>query len=508
VIVANHLTLPVSSGGWNARDPIDQMPAADAILYDNLVHTAGADVVRNGYAMFSDNADMSNTKQYDQLFAYNAGDGSRIIGLQQNILKSFSMGGQKMLEAAIGEGAADFRAAQFTDGSGQIWLVVIRGGNEIWRFKADEIEPAGFTTGDEVPEFVGVFAYKNRLWFVERGSFNLWYGGIQAISGPLTQFSVGPFFRKSGRILGLGSWTQDGGDGPEDQLCIFSDGGEVLIYSGLSPESDDWAMRGRYDTEVPINDKCIAQIKGDIIMGTTAGYLPLSAILAELSASRVAVSGKINPYIKSKNFGASIWKLGYWPQKGWLIANAPSSESSLIAGYHVLNFENNTWSRFLGQNARDFCFVQDRMFFCRDDGIFEDGVGNLDNGAPIKWRKQAAYSDFGVKYKKKVMRWIPRIDTINIPNLYKFVWTDFRESAKTFLYDNLAEQIDDNLAKWDSSKWEQSKWADLSGKLFSIKSGIFHKPATYISLGLAGESKTETKILSADLMMVVANGTL
>lgn len=510
--MGQHLTLPVCSGGWNARDPLDQMPITDAIVFDNIVHTGGADVVRKGYALFSNNDTESGTKQYDFLFSYNAGDDSRVIAIQGNVIKSFDLNGVLKLTDTIGEGTANFRTGQFTDGAGQIHLFIVRGNNNIWDFAVvDGVDSLTISTLDDVsdPNIVAVFSYKNRPYFIEQDSFNIWYGDVQAIGGQLTRFFVGSFFKKSSRILALGAWTQDGGNGPDDQLCIFSENGEVLIYSGLSPnDTNGWNLVGRYDIEKPINDRCVVQIKGDLVIGTHAGYIPLSSVLSELSANKVALSGKINPYVKAKNMGNVIWNIDYWSAQGRLIVNAPSSEQSLLSEYHIYNFENNTWSRFLGQNSRDFTIVADRKFFCRDDGIWEDNVGYKDNSAPIKWRKQSGYSDYGLKYKKKIMRWIPRIESVSIPDLYKFVWTDFTRSAKTFVFDNIADDVSGAEAKWDSSKWEQSKWVDLTGKMFSIKSGIAHSPAVYISLGLWGESISETRVLSTDLIAVVGHGTL
>jgi hypothetical protein len=512
---ALHLTLPACSGGLNLRDAQNAMPITDAFIYDNILHTNGADTVRKGYQLLTDDQTITNTAEYDDIFEYINGDNSRIIAISSTTLKSFRLDGTLAFSYNLGGEPRRINSAQFVDGAGQIHLI-IAAVSEILDFTVDTdgtdiITQINWTDSDDNPlteTLVRPFIAKNRIWFIQEDSFYLWYSDLQSISGKLTPFFIGPFFNKSSKILCGNTWTQDGGTGPDDQICIFSDNGEVLIYRGQSPESEDFSIVGRFNTENLINERCVVQIKGDLVMATTSGIIPLSSVLNELSAAKVALSSKINPYIARAATDAKYWSVKYDNYNGHLLVIAPSKENSLKTEILVLNFENLTWSRYLGQNPNSIAIIGSSRYFCNSKGIWVDNIGYMDNNSPIIWRIQRSYQDFGIKYKKKIMRMLPRIKTDVIMDVYKYIFTNFTITDKTFVFDNVGSNQNLIQAEWDATQWDQVVWVDNSSKIFNIKAGIAHNPALYISVGLWGRSKSETVINSADIVMVGYNGTL
>lgn len=487
--------LPVCGGGLNMRDPLNQMAPGDAIIYDNLLHNNGADEVRPGYAKFADVADV--------LIPYEKKDASRVLAIKGNILKAYSTAGEEKFTYTFGDGSSNQQAETFIDGAGNVHKFITDGGTQVYDFQVgdsgDEMTIATFTDANNLSF---PFSYKNRIYFIEPYTTNIWYGGSQAISGELKKFFVGPFFKRGGYLIALGTWTQDGGDGMDDQLVLFSNRGEVLIYSGLSPEDDTWRLVGRYEFPAPLNAKCVAQIKGDLAIVTKVGCVPLSSVLAELNANKVAISNKINGAFVDKNPDAIGWQIQYWQDKGWIVINAPSAESGLQYENYVFNLNSNTWSRFLGHEMHDMCIVDGRMFFCNRTGTFEIS-GTTDNGKPIKWRMHTAYSDFGVKQRKKVMRANIHLSAATVDGLYKYIWTDFIESARTFVYDDAADTED--LSQWNISNWNEAKWAQII-QMHNIKAGIAHNAAVYISIGFWGASTVATQLLGADVMLIVGKG--
>ena len=59
-------TVPPPVGGWNTRDPLDQMDAKDAILLDNWFPRENDVVMRGGHTEF---AEMSATTGYVETLA-------------------------------------------------------------------------------------------------------------------------------------------------------------------------------------------------------------------------------------------------------------------------------------------------------------------------------------------------------------------------------------------------------------------------------------------------------
>lgn len=501
----NNLSISVCSGGWNARDALDAMPITDAIIYDNLVFESGCDKVRKGYEKKGE-IDGTNI-----LFAHNDKDNARLLTIRDEDFSSYETDTytEKLSEEITVVGR--FEHCLFVDGAGLLHSILTNGGSTVYNFisgSTDSLSTCDWTDSQSQPitnNLIYPFVYKNRLYFIEKDSFNIWYGAVQSYQGVLTEFSMNSYFRKGGKLIACATWTQDGGDGTDDQLVIFSDTGEVLVYSGTSPEAEDWMLKGRYEIPRPINSKVIKQVKGDIIIGTVAGYLALSTVLSEMSAQRVALSSKINNEIleKKTRFSDINWNCIYYANANRLIFNVPSSESYLNYEWHVYNLENGTWSRFLGQNSLDFCILGDSMYFCNADGVFQDNIGTVDNGNPIKFRLQHAYTDFGVRQKKKINRLIFRYNSVNLEDVYKYVWCDYKENARTFLYSQ--DTLETDRAIWDLSLWDSSKWYYVS-QLATIKAGVAHIPSTYLSVGFWGSTKTEMTIQGADLMVVVGNG--
>lgn len=493
----HNISLPVCSGGWNARDPLNGMAPGDAIIYDNVIHENGKDRVRPGYELFV-------AAPADLLFSYNKKNHWRLLAMAGSVMTAYDAAANVMLTHDFGAGSQNQQATTFIDGAGNVHSILADGNLHVWDYTVsdagvDSIKEAAFTgaTNLSFP-----FSYKNRLWFIEPYSCNLYYGDLQAVQGELKKFFVGPYFKHGGYLIAMASWTQDGGDGMDDQLVLLSSEGEVLIYSGLSPTDDNWRLVGRYEIPKVFNAKSIAQIKGDLIMATPVGYIPLSSVLAELSASKVAISDKINGAVNGKSIIAPNWKIVYWANKGWIWVNAPTNENGLQYETHMFNLNNGTCSRLLGHDMRDMCVSDGNMYFTNPDGIFVVG-GTTDNGAPIKWRIQPAYSDFGIKQRKKVMRATIHMSAISITDLYKFVWTDFDETLRTFVYNDAADT--DGLAQWNTAEWNTAKWADIVS-MHNIHAGIAHAPAFYISVGFWGSSTVETDMLGSDISLVIGKG--
>ena len=65
------------------------------------------------------------------------------------------------------------------------------------------------TTDDDTAQTVLVF--KNRLFFLEKDSASLWYGDLDAITGPLSKVDLSLVNPEGGNCLAIGSITLDTG---------------------------------------------------------------------------------------------------------------------------------------------------------------------------------------------------------------------------------------------------------------------------------------------------------
>ena len=74
----------------------------------------------------------------------------------------------------------------------------------------------------------------------------------------MTKFTFGAKFTYGGALIGVWSWTIDGGSGVDDFLVAISRGGDILIFQGADPSLADFALIGSWFVgEVPDSRKIV-----------------------------------------------------------------------------------------------------------------------------------------------------------------------------------------------------------------------------------------------------------
>src|SRR4029077_18584863 len=98
-----------------------------------------------------------------------------------------------------------------------------------------------------------VWKYRNRLFFIEGGTMNAWYLGIDSVGGVLAQIPLSGSAAKGGKLLFGAVLSLDAGDGLDDKCCFVTDLGEVLIFTGSTPsDAANWRQEGRFMTSPPL----------------------------------------------------------------------------------------------------------------------------------------------------------------------------------------------------------------------------------------------------------------
>lgn len=157
---------------------------------------------------------------------------------------------------------------------------------------------AGSVGSFTVDQLVFPIVFKNRLWFVQRDTPTAWYTDtVNAISGDCVPFRFGHKFRAGGYLVGLWSWTLDGGSGPDDYLVAVSSGGDVLVYQLTDPSTPTgillkgaWYLGG-----IPKYRRIATDYGGDLLFLTKSGIVPLSRLVAGAlqSETQIYQSAKI-----------------------------------------------------------------------------------------------------------------------------------------------------------------------------------------------------------------------
>lgn len=253
-----------------------------------------------------------------------------------------------------------------------------------------------------------VWVYKNRLFYVERDSMNAWYLPVDQVGGDAEVFPLGGEFTEGGKLLFGAAWSLDSsGSGGLSEQCVFiSDQGQVVVYQGLSPDSDDWSKVGTYKIGRPKGPKAWFRAGGDLIIATDVGDIPLSqAIQRDYAAlSPAAVSAPIetawNEYVSARN--SATWDQIIWPERQMVLIALPTVNEQppeMIAA----NARTGAWAKFTNWDGTCLEVFNGRLFFGSVEGkIVEGYIGGLDQGEPYACTYVPLFTDLGNPAARKV----------------------------------------------------------------------------------------------------------
>ena len=225
-------TLPAPVGGLNARDSVDKMNQADAIVMDNYIPMDTKVVLRRGYAEYVRlNAAVKTLAEYkkpgeDRLIAVAGGKAWNITSkahvtplspsFKDNACQTF-----QYKDRLFFVNGADTPKVFYVDESGD-----------------DVFDDWGFTHESLVPErIINVSVSKQFLWFVEKDTLKAWYPKVGgSVAGELVYFDLSAVARFGGRLVAVLNWTQDGGQGIDDLTVFLTSEGEALVYGGESEQ--------------------------------------------------------------------------------------------------------------------------------------------------------------------------------------------------------------------------------------------------------------------------------
>jgi hypothetical protein len=467
-IISNTFSVPAPTGGWNARDPVARMPDTDAIRMINMFPATGFIEARNG---FREHSSGMGSGPVETVAEFNKQDGTR---------KLVACANNNIYDATTFTGTATNITGTTTPTLNQ-WqtvnfnnrLILVNGTDQPQQYDGTTVSDASYTGVSSDNLLINVSSYKSRLYFVEKNTASVWYGGVDAITGALTEFNVSGELQKGGTLLYAGSWTSDTGDGLTDFLVIASDRGELLTYTGNNPGDSSWTLSGRFHIPVPIGFRSFGQIGADLAIITEDGVYTLSQILGGLQAAggEGSLSGKINTEFNNaatlyrENFG---WQTLLYPKGRYALVNIPVVEDDISYQY-VVNIQTGAWCEFRGQNASSWTLHKEKPYFGGMDGkVYEaDVTGNDDSSnicVDVKW----AFNYFGDPSSQKFFHLARPLIKSNSSTVLEFgIDVDYEDTVSQ----DTVTVITPTGTPWGSawgSPWSQStvfssNWTTLSG---------------------------------------------
>lgn len=455
---ARTATLQAPVGGWDTRNALADMPIENAVIMDNWFPETDKVTVRRGYTNWATGLPAA----VESLLQYTGVDGSgELYAASDGDIYDVTSGGA--VGSAVASGFTTNRWQQIQiETAGGHFLLAVNGIDTPQLYNGSTWANATMT-GPTIANLVWCNLHQKRLWFGETDSLTAWYLAVNAITGAATSFALGAIAQLGGYIVGMGTWSFDGGDGPDDAAVFLTSEGEAIIYRGTDPSSaSTWALIGVFRIGKPIGRRCFVKAGGDLIVITQDGFVGLSTILtaSRAKAGRVAISAQIDKAVNDAvraNSSLFGWEAFLYPKGTQLIFNVP--QDGVSAYQFVFNTLTNAPCRFTGLDAFCWGLLNDNAFFGGTEVVCQHDTSNSDNGEVIEADVLQAFSYLGRSTAQKIFRLVEPVFTSDgDPNAALDLNLDWEVKQPT----GVAAASPASGAKWGIAKWGIDTWGSAS----------------------------------------------
>jgi hypothetical protein len=275
---ASARSVPAPVGGLDTESPLANMPAQNAVILDNWIPRAGYVEIRRGFVQ-----QVTGTSDPVETLVTYAGDpsGDQLFACAgADIFDVTSAGAlaSAVFTASGSTPSARWNWTNFANDAGR-FVLLANGVHSPVKYNGSAWSAAAVTGTSGSITLVGtdlklVMAHKRRIHYGEKDRLRVWFLDINAVQGAAGLLDLGPIFTKGGSLAGMGTWTLDGGSGPDDMAVYVTTEGQVAIYQGTDPsDANEWALVGVYDVAKPIGGRCLVRYGADLAILTEDGML-------------------------------------------------------------------------------------------------------------------------------------------------------------------------------------------------------------------------------------------
>jgi hypothetical protein len=522
-------------GGLNTASSLAAMPPDDAVM---LVNMFGGDLglrSRLGYyehavGMLTP-ASAACTDRVRSIFGFNAafkGDSKLFACNQYGI---YDVTGST---ETLGVPAVNFPAASAKSGIGAATVIVaVVGGTPLhtlvytdeaygyYLYRNGAWSKVGMTGDGVTYEIAGGFnpgnavfctVWKHRLWLVERDTADAHYLDLDAIAGTATRFSFAGKFPHGGSLVGLWSWTFDGGSGPDDALVALSSAGDVCVYMGTDPSIPGaFTFKGSYYIGPPPDSRRVStDMGGDLGLLGSTGLVPLSKlVLGSIQGDTSQYpTNKITPLISRMLNSYALyegWGIKQHPTDNCLMIATPTNDADPGSNQVVLSNATKGWATYEGLPIACMESFQSKLYFGTVDGRICINDGYTDNvklATPavyteVQFRGITAFNRYGTLKQKRVQFIRGNFTSDGSPPNYvasaRYRFNTSAPSGGTTVSTLIG-------ALWDTAQWDNDYWPgaqDFANEQRVVgSSGI----GAEVAIAFAGKAVSRVVLIGFDVM--------
>lgn len=382
--------------------------------------------------------------------------------------------------------------------TGDTWVQVAMGSGP---GEIDGVDPADVC-------FVTLF--KGRVWMVEKDTTSAWYLPLGQVAGTALEFPMGLSFKHGGSLVGLWSWSYDGGSGVDDSLVARSSGGDVLVWQGTDPSSaDTWGLRGVwYSGPPPAGRRVCSDFGGDLLLLTYQGVVPMSRLVVGLPDVRAeALTSKVTNLLNvlmSQRGNFQGWSLVQHPEDSTLVVTVPQG-----SGDSLLQLVQSAGSKgwFIHRDLPMCCAVahDKQLYFGTPTGTVNVNTGYVDgltledpeSFIAVQWAILTAASDLGTPRQKQLQLIRPLLISEGTQPAFA-VEARYRFSQEEL--DPVTLQASSG-STWDGDTWDSATWGGDLTPSQEVRGAT--GMGTACAIAIRGASIAKTVLLGIDVSFTV-----
>lgn len=400
--------------GLDLVSPIDNMEPQYALELVNVFPGAGAPTVRLGYEQFANTGLSSALNLLAPLYLK---DGSQqLIGCNSSRIYRITTAG--VVTNITGTTTPTNGEWQWVTYANNLYLC---NGADTAQVYTGTGNCSNLTfTGVSLNTLINVTAYKERLYFVEKNSTRMWYGGLQVTgtggTPALTSFDFQYVFTRGGFLVACGSYSNSANVASQDYFWACSSQGEIVFYSGTyAGDANTWGLVARYYIGRPLGYRAFVRVNNDIWVITEQGIVPISALFqSDPEQALNVVSYRINPVISEAAQAFPFdhqWSGFFWPQGRRVYISYPTAGGA--CRFLVYSIDTKGWTIFQlfnDEHALSSTVFNSMPYYGSATGIVwkgETGLADAKVGADsqaIAYSGRTAFSFYGSRSNYKAFK--------------------------------------------------------------------------------------------------------
>lgn len=397
-------SMPAPIAGWNSAQNLGAMQPGTALVLNNFFPTKTGIRVRGGCQLHA----TVGTAPVESLLAYVGPSRQLFAASNGSIFPITSVVNPTVPPAAAVTGrASNYYAHVNFATTGGYFMYAVNGTDNALLYNGTTWTPitgvsSPAITGVSTSGFSHVNVYRNRLYFVESGSMNVWYLPVDSIGGAAAVLSLNGIFAKGGSILFTATWSSESGaNAMQAYLVVWSTEGEAAVFTGSFPGGTDWALVNVYDISKPLGKNGWFRAGGDIVVATEMGLVPVSAARFKDPAAlgMDAISKDIEPDWKrlAQERSGLPWEIAKWDRQNAYYVNTPITDPVQGLKTIVGNLTTGAPCQYTGWDTRTVVVHNDQMYFGTNSGtVFLAELSGSDNGMPYVAEVAFAWDHLGV----------------------------------------------------------------------------------------------------------------